>query len=316
VPDLYPELEARVSTLIDVGDRHRVYVEESGNPEGRPVVFLHGGPGGATTPTHRRFFDPDAYRIVLFDQRGCGRSTPFASTEHNTTWDLVRDIETIREHFGVTRWTVFGGSWGATLALAYAERHPEAVSELVLRGVFLGRRAEIDWLYQEGASNLFPDAWEQFVAPIPVGERDDLLGAYHRRLNGSDPTEQRRAARAWTDWEHSLSSLGLAPEEPMPDDAALAMARIESHYFVHGAFLARESQLLDDVGRIRHLPAVIVQGRYDVVCPVRNAWDLHRAWPEAELVVNPHAGHSARDPENASALVDATDRFRTMERAR
>jgi proline iminopeptidase len=316
VPDLYPELEARVSTLIDVGDRHRVYVEESGNPEGRPVVFLHGGPGGATTPTHRRFFDPDAYRIVLFDQRGCGRSTPFASTEHNTTWDLVRDIETIREHFGVTRWTVFGGSWGATLALAYAERHPEAVSELVLRGVFLGRRAEIDWLYQEGASNLFPDAWEQFVAPIPVGERDDLLGAYHRRLNGSDPTEQRRAARAWTDWEHSLSSLGLAPEDPMPDDAALAMARIESHYFVHGAFLARESQLLDDVGRIRHLPAVIVQGRYDVVCPVRNAWDLHRAWPEAELVVNPHAGHSARDPENASALVDATDRFRTMERAR
>ncbi len=316
MPDLYPELEARVSTLIDVGDRHRVYVEESGNPEGRPVVFLHGGPGGATTPTHRRFFDPDAYRIVLFDQRGCGRSTPFASTEHNTTWDLVRDIETIREHFGVTRWTVFGGSWGATLALAYAERHPEAVSELVLRGVFLGRRAEIDWLYQEGASNLFPDAWEQFVAPIPVGERDDLLGAYHRRLNGSDPTEQRRAARAWTDWEHSLSSLGLAPEDPMPDDAALAMARIESHYFVHGAFLARESQLLDDVGRIRHLPAVIVQGRYDVVCPVRNAWDLHRAWPEAELVVNPHAGHSARDPENASALVDATDRFRTMERAR
>jgi proline iminopeptidase len=297
--------------MLDVGDGHVVYAEESGNAAGKPVVFLHGGPGGGTSPRHRRFFDPAAYRIVLLDQRGCGNSTPHASVEHNTTWDLVHDVEQVRRHLGIDRWMVFGGSWGATLALAYAETYPDVVTDLVLRGVFLLRNAELAWFYQEGASNLFPDAWEAYLEAIPPGERDDLVGAYHRRLFGDDPVEQLRAAHAWTAWERSVSY--FAPpddEEPDTDESALAFARIENHFFVNRGFLERETQLLDDVDRIRHIRAVIVQGRYDVVCPLRTAWDLHRAWPEAELVVNPRAGHSALDPENTAALVAACDRFR------
>jgi proline iminopeptidase len=308
---LYPEVDARATYMLDVGDGHEVYAEESGDPAGKPVVFLHGGPGGGTSPKHRRFFDPEAYRIVLIDQRGCGNSTPHAAVEHNTTWDLVRDIERVRTHLGVDRWMVFGGSWGSTLALAYAETHPDVVTDLVLRGVFLLRRFELEWFYQDGASRLFPDAWEGFLEPIPVDERPDLIAAYHRRLFGSDADEQLRAARAWSTWEKSVSF--FAPpddEEPDSDEFALAFARIENHYFVNGGFLARETQLLDDVGRIRHIRAVIVQGRYDVVCPLRSAWDLHRAWPESELVINPRAGHSALDPENTAALVAACDRFR------
>jgi proline iminopeptidase len=290
---------------------HELYVEESGNPDGKPAIVLHGGPGAGSSPKQRRFFDPDAYRIVLMDQRGCGRSTPHASVEHNTTWDLVADVERVRQHLGVDRWLVFGGSWGSTLALAYAETHPERVTELVLRGIFLLRRAELAFLYQDGASHVFPDAWEGYVAPIPEPERGDLIGAYHRRLFGPDPEERLRCAHAWSAWERECSYL-VPPEDsglPETDDEVTAFACLESHYFANRGFLEPESQLLDDLGRIRRIPAVIVQGRYDVVCPMRSAWDLHRAWPEAELVVNWRAGHSMFDPENASALVDACDRF-------
>ena len=309
--ELYPEIDHRRSERLDVGDGHTVAVYESGNPQGRPAVVLHGGPGGGSSPKMYRFFDPEVYRIVLFDQRGCGASTPAASLEHNTTWHLVADIERIREHLGIDRWLVFGGSWGSTLSLAYAQTHPERVTELVLRGIFLVRRSELDAFYGHATRQLFPDAWERFVDPIPEAERDDLLGAYHRRLTGDDPGELARCARSWAEWERATSVLDqgrhpvAAPEQPE------AFSRIETHYFVNGAFLESETQLLDGVDRIRHLPAVIVQGRYDVVCPMRTAWDLHRAWPEAEFVVNARAGHSAFDPQNAAALTAACDRFRS-----
>jgi proline iminopeptidase len=252
------------------------------------------------------------------DQRGCGRSTPHASVEHNTTWDLVADVERVREHLGIDRWMVFGGSWGSTLALAYAQTHPERVTAMVLRGIFLLRRSELEFLYQDGASHLFPDEWEHYVAPIPEAERDDLIAAYHRRLFGVDPEEMLRCAHAWSAWERACSYLvppddtGLPEtDEPETDEEVLAFARIESHYFVNRGFLEPESQLLDHVDRIRGIPSVIVQGRYDVVCPMRSAWDLHRAWPEAELIVNWGAGHSMFDPENTSALVTACERFAT-----
>ena len=309
--DLHPEIEARATYRLAVDHGHELYVEESGNPAGKPVIVLHGGPGAGSSPRQRRFFDPERYRIVLMDQRGCGRSTPHASVDHNTTWDLVADVERVREHLGVDRWMVFGGSWGSTLALAYAETHPARVTELVLRGIFLLRRSELAFLYQDGASHVFPDAWEDYVAAIPEAERDDLIAAYHRRLFGDDPDEMLRCAHAWSAWERACSYL-VPPDDtglPETDDEVLAFARIESHYFVHGGFLEPESQLLDHVGLIRGIPAVIVQGRYDVVCPLRSAWDLHRAWPEAELIVNWRAGHSMHDPENSAALVDACDRF-------
>lgn len=314
---LYPEIEARATFTLDVGDGHTVYAEESGNPDGKAVIVLHGGPGAGSSPKQRRFFDPAAYRIVLMDQRGSGQSTPHASVDQNTTWDLVHDIERVREHLGIDRWMVFGGSWGSTLALAYAQSHPDAVSELVLRGIFLLRRSELEFLYQDGASQVFPDAWEDYVAPIPPEERADLIAAYHRRLFGTDPAEQLRCAHAWSAWEGACSYL-VAPEElgphasggPETDDEVLAFARIENHYFTNQGFFASETQLLDGVDRIRDIPAVIVQGRYDIVCPMRSAWDLHRVWPEAELVVNARAGHSMYDPENTSALVEACDRFR------
>ena len=311
-PALYPEIEPHSTGTLRVSSLHSIYYEESGNPEGKPVVFLHGGPGGGTDPKQRRFFDPQAYRIVLFDQRGCGQSTPHAELRENTTWDLVADIEKLRSHLAIDRWQVFGGSWGSTLALAYAQTHPRRVTELVLRGIFLLRRAELLWFYQDGASALFPDAWEAFLAPIPSAERGDLMKAYHRRLTSDDPATRLEAARAWSVWEASTSFLLQRPDyiaNAAGDDFALAFARIEAHYFVHHGFLEREQQLIENIGRLRHIPSVIVQGRYDVVCPMASAWQLHRAWPEAELVVVPDAGHSAFEPGILEALVAATDRF-------
>ncbi len=309
---LYPPLEPYRTGKLKVSDLHEIYFEECGSPEGKPVVFLHGGPGGASDPEQRRFFHPDKYRIVLFDQRGCGKSTPYASLEANTTWDLVADMEKLRQHLHIDRWQVFGGSWGSTLALAYAETHPDRVTELVLRGIFLLRKKEIDWFYQSGASIIFPDAWESYVNHIPPAERGDLLSAYYKRLTSSDPETQLAAARIWSGWEGSTSKL-------IPDPAfvghyeeaqfALAFARIEVHYFVNHGFLDPEDRLLRDVSRIRHIPAVIVQGRYDVVCPIDSAWELHRAWPEADLIITPDSGHSAFEPPNSRALVAATDRF-------
>jgi len=309
----YPEIEPYRSGMLPVSAVHSIYYEESGNPHGKPVVFVHGGPGGGTEPKQRRFFDPAAYRIVLFDQRGCGKSTPHASLDENTTWHLVADMELLREHLGIERWQVFGGSWGSTLALAYAEKHPERVTELVLRGIFLLRKQEIDWFYQRGADALFPDAWEAYLAPIPVEERGDMLRAYHRRLTGKDPVIQQEAARAWSIWEGATSCLAANPAliaRMSADLFALAFARIECHYFVNHGFFERDAQLLDDAARIRHIPTVIVHGRYDVVCPLESAWALHRAFPEADLRIVPDAGHSAYEPGNLHELIEATDRFR------
>lgn len=311
---LYPPLEPYASGMLQVSDLHTLYWETSGNPRGKPVVFLHGGPGGGTEPKYRRFFNPEKYRIVLVDQRGCGKSTPHASLVDNTTWDLVADIERLRESLGIERWQVFGGSWGSTLALAYAQTHPARVTELVLRGIFLLRAKEVAWFYQEGASMIFPDAWEGYLAPIPEAERGDLLHAYHRRLTGDDPAVQLEAAKAWSTWEGATSRLYTDPTmlaRVGEDRFALAFARIECHYFVHKGFLRSDTQLLDDAAVLRKagIPGVIVQGRYDVVCPMDSAWRLHRAWPEAQLVVVPDAGHSANEPGITRALVDATDAF-------
>jgi proline iminopeptidase len=309
---LYPELEPYASGRLRVSDEHDLYYEESGNPRGKPVVFLHGGPGGGTEPKQRRFFDPQAYRIVLFDQRGCGKSTPHASLVDNTTWHLVADIEALRTRLGIDRWQVFGGSWGSTLALAYAQTHPARVSQLVLRGIFLIRQWEIDWFYQRGCDALFPDAWEEYLAPIPDAERGDLLRAYHRRLTSEDAEVRTRAARAWSVWEGKTSCL-LPNEELIAksggEEFAVAFARIECHYFLNGAFL-QGRELLAGVDAIRKIPAVIVQGRYDVVCPMRSAWDLHRAWPEADFRVVRDAGHSAFEPGIVHELVSATDALR------
>ena len=309
---MYPPLEPHRTGTLEVDGGHTLYFEESGNPAGKPAVFLHGGPGGGTSPNQRRLFDPSRYRIVLFDQRGCGRSTPHASLERNTTWDLVADIERLRESLGIERWLVFGGSWGSTLALAYAETHPARVTELVLRGIFLLRRAELEWFYQSGASAIYADAWEPYRDHVPEAERHDLMRAYHRRLTSDDRNVRLEAARRWSGWEGATSKLVPDPalqSHMEEDDVALAMARIEAHYFVNRGWFDPEDQLLRDVGRIRHLPATIVQGRYDVVCPMTSAWDLHRAWPEADLVLTPDCGHSAFDPPNTRALVAATDRY-------
>ena len=308
---LYPPLEPHARGWLPVGDGHEVYWEICGNPAGKPAVFLHGGPGGGCSPEHRRLFDPERYRVLLLDQRGCGRSRPHGSLDANTTWDLVGDIERLRELMGVERWLVFGGSWGSTLALAYAEAHPERVSELVLRGIFLLRRWELLWYYQHGASLLFPDKWEGFLAPIPPEEQDDLIAAYRRRLIDPDPQVQLEAARAWSLWEGE--TITLLPNEGFSrqfgaDDFARAFARIENHYFVHGGWL-EEGQLLRDVGRLRAIPAVIVQGRYDIATPAASAWDLHRAWPEAEFRLIEGAGHAYSEPGIQTALLDATDRF-------
>lgn len=310
--DLYPPLEPYRSGTLAVSNLHTLYFEESGNPQGKPVVFLHGGPGGGTLPIYRQYFDPQRWRIILFDQRGCGRSTPHAELRDNTTWDLVSDIETLRSHLGIDRWTVFGGSWGSTLALAYSQTHPDRCTGLILRGIFLLRTKELRWFYQEGASYLFPDAWEAYLAPIPPTERGDLLQAYYRRLTSEDPTVRQQAARAWSIWEGSTSKLIPDPDLLQrfgTDQFAEAFARIECHYFVHQGFFPSDNYLIDHVDRIRSIPAVIVQGRYDVVCPMVSAWELHQAWPEAEFIVIPDAGHSMGEPGILSALVQTTDRF-------
>ncbi len=310
---LYPEIEPFDTGVLQVDARHRLYYEQCGNPSGKPVVLLHGGPGAGCGPKMRRFHDPKHYRIVLFDQRGAGRSTPHADLVDNTTPHLVADIEALRRHLGIERWQVFGGSWGSTLALAYAETHPERVTELVLRGIFMLRRWELVWFYQEGASRLFPEAWAQYLDGIPVVERGDLISAYHRRLTSDDPAVRLAAARRWSVWEAATSFLRQDPDfiAGHEDEAfALAFARIESHYFVNGGFFEHDDQLLRDAHRIRHIPGTIVHGRYDVVCPVQNAWDLKKAWPEAQLHIAPTSGHSAFEPEIASALVDATNAYR------
>ena len=309
---LYPPIEPYRTGMLKVSDVHTIYWEESGNPDGKPAVFLHGGPGGGSDPKVRRFFNPGKYRIVVFDQRGCGKSTPYASLDANTTWDLVSDIEKVREHLGIAKWQVFGGSWGSTLALAYAEKHPDRVTELVLRGIFLLRRKEIEWFYQEGASILFPDAWEPYLAHIPEAERGDLVAAYHRRLTHEDPKVRLAAAKIWSGWEGATSK--LLPDAAFTghyeeDEFAIAFARIEVHYFQNRGFFQVDDQLLRDAKKIRHIPGVIVQGRYDVVCPIFSAWALHRAWPEADFVVSADAGHSAWEPANSRALVAATDKF-------
>jgi proline iminopeptidase len=310
---LYPDIEPFDTGTLQVDARHRLHYEQCGNPAGKPVVLLHGGPGAGCGPKMRRFHDPKRYRIVLFDQRGAGRSTPHADLVDNTTWDLVADIEKLRLHLGIERWQVFGGSWGSTLALAYAETHPERVTELVLRGIFMLRRWELEWFYQEGTSRLFPDAWQQYLAGIPAVEHGDLISAYHRRLTHEDPAIRLAAARRWSVWEAATSFLRQDPDfmSGHEEEAfALAFARIESHYFVNGGFFDADDQLLRDAQRIRHIPGTIVHGRYDVVCPVQNAWDLKQAWPEAKLVIAPTSGHSAFETEIASALVEATDGYR------
>lgn len=309
---LYPFIEPFDSGFLDVGDGHQLYYEQCGSARGKPAVFLHGGPGAGSGSNARRFFDPRRYRIIVFDQRGAGRSRPAASLEANTTQHLIADIEQLRAKLGIDSWLVFGGSWGSTLALSYAQAHPKRVSELVLRGIFLLRRREIDWFYQDGASRIFPDRWQHYLAPIPEEEHDDLLHAYHRRLNDADPKVRAQAARAWSVWEGSTSA--LLPNDNLVatfsgDEFALALARIETHYFVNDGFFDDENELLTKVDLIRHIPAVIVQGRYDVVCPVTSAWELARAWPEADLQIIPTAGHSAFEPDIASALIEATDGF-------
>ena len=309
----YPEVEPHRSGFLEVSDVHKIYWEESGNPSGKPVVFVHGGPGGGTDAKQRRFFDPQAYRIILFDQRGCGRSTPHASLQDNTTWHLVDDMERLREHLGIERWQVFGGSWGSTLALAYAEKLPERVTELVLRGIFMLRPKELRWFYQEGASALFPDAWEHYLAAIPPEEHGDLMAAYYKRLTSDDPATRLAAARAWAIWEASTSFLRQSEdyiEHAGEDDFATAFARIECHYFTHGGFFDRPEQLLEDVHKLADIPAVIVQGRYDVVCPMMSAWELSKAWPSVTLHVVPDAGHSAYEAGIVHHLIEATDRFR------
>ncbi|MET0005152.1 MAG: prolyl aminopeptidase [Candidatus Thiodiazotropha sp.] len=309
--DLYPAIEPFTSQMLPVGNGHRLYVEQVGKPDGIPVLFLHGGPGAGCEPYHRRFFNPDHYRVVLFDQRGCGHSTPHASLEANTTWDLVGDIERIRQQLNIEQWLLFGGSWGSTLALAYAQSNPDRVTGMVLRGIFLCRDEEISWFYQHGASRVFPDYWEDFIAPIPQQERDDLLHAYHRRLSGENDIDRMAAAKAWSVWEGRTASLHPNPavvsffSDP---HTALSLARIECHYFVNHAFL-RPNQLLLESDRLADIPGVIVQGRYDLICPMTSAWELHHAWPGSELKVIGDAGHSAAEPGIRSALIEATDRF-------
>lgn len=309
---LYPPIEPFRIHRLRVSALHELHVEESGNPDGKPVVFLHGGPGGGTGPKHRRLFDPRKYRIILFDQRGCGQSTPYAEVRENTTWDLVEDIERIRVHLGVLRWQVFGGSWGSTLALAYAQKHTDRVAELVLRGIFLLRQWELDWFYQEGASRLFPEAFDAFRSHIPEAEHGDLAAAYARRLFSDDPAVNLPAAKAWSIWEGSASK--LLPDESFAasygqDATTLAFARIECHYFVHKGWLETGDQLLRDAPKLKDIPGVIVQGHYDCVCPPQSAWDLHQAWPGSELVMVPDAGHSATEWNISKALVAATDRY-------
>jgi proline iminopeptidase len=310
--ELYPLIQPYQEGKLQVSQLHTIHFEESGNPQGKPIVLLHGGPGGGCPPYYRQYFHPEKWRLVMFDQRGCGKSQPHAELRENTTWDLVNDIEKLREHLNIEKWVVFGGSWGSTLSLAYSQTHPERCLGLILRGIFLLRQKELRWFYQEGASYIFPDAWEEYLKPIPVGERDDLLTAYYQRLTSPDLETRQEAARAWSIWEASTSRLFTDTQLMQTfgeDKFAEAFARIECHYFMNQGFLNPENQLLLNVDRIRHIPGVIVQGRYDVVCPMISAWELHQAWPEAEFIIVPDAGHSMSEVGIRNALIEATDNF-------
>lgn len=310
--DLYPSLKPYNEGFLQVSSLHTIYFEESGNPNGEVVIFLHGGPGVGSESTYRQYFDPQKWRIVAFDQRGCGKSTPHAEILNNTTWDLVSDIEKLRAHLKVEKWVVFGGSWGSTLALVYSQTHPNRCKGLILRGIFLIRQKELHWLYQEGANYIFPDAWKEFVELIPENERDDMILAYYKRLTSKDMRTQIEAASRWAVWEASTSKLRQDEElirKFAESHFAHALARIECHYFIERGFFDDEEQLLNNVGRIRHIPAVFVQGRYDIVCPMVSAWELHSLWPEAELIVVPDAGHGMTESGIRSALIEATDRF-------
>lgn len=307
---LYPEIEPFNTGFLQVSELHTLYFEEAGNPLGKPVVFLHGGPGGGIIPNYRRYFDPKKWRIILFDQRGCGQSKPFAELKENTTWDLVSDIEKIRTHLKIERWSVFGGSWGSTLALSYAITHPSICRELFLRGIFLLRKKEIDWFYQEGCSKIFPDAWEGYVAPIPMDERGDFVSAFYKRLTSPDKQVRTEAAKAWSVWEGSTSKLipdADVVERFAEDDFADAFARIECHYFTNKGFFSEDNFLLNNVDKIRNIPTVIVQGRYDVVCPAESAWELHRAFPEAHFHLIGNAGHSLSEEGITDKLIEYTD---------
>ena len=308
----YPKIEAFKTEMFKVSDLHTLYVEQSGNPNGIPVVFLHGGPGGGVNEDHRRFFDPKKYRIVLFDQRGAGQSTPAAELKDNSTWDLVSDIEKIREHLGIQKWVVFGGSWGSTLALTYAISHPEKVQHLILRGIFLCRPSEIHWFYQHGASEIYPDVWESYHNHIPAEERGDFVKAYYKRLTHENADVRLAAAKVWSKWEAATSKLFVdvqAIDDFDDPTYALQFARIECHYFINNSFFKTNNWIIENIAKIKHIPCDIVQGRYDVVCPARSAWDLHRAWPEANLQIIQDAGHAAAEPGIKAALVSATDRL-------
>ncbi|MFC3451776.1 prolyl aminopeptidase [Amycolatopsis speibonae] len=317
--DLYPPIHVRAEGLLDVGDGHRIYCQEAGNPDGKPVVVLHGGPGSGISPMARRHFDPDAYRIILFDQRGTGRSTPHigepdVDLSANTLWHLVSDMERLRERLNLEEWQLFGGSWGATLALAYAETHPSRVTEIILRGVFTVRRSELDWIYGGGAANLFPREWEAFLSPIPEARRGDPMSAYRELVYHPDQVVRERAAIAWSTWEGAIVCLRPDPafhNQYASPDFAVTFARLALHYFCHGAWL-EEGQLIREAGKLSGIPGVIVQGRYDAVCPPATAYELHRAWPDSKLELVEAAGHAVTDPGMLAALRDATDSFRSV----
>ncbi|MDB9997182.1 prolyl aminopeptidase [Gammaproteobacteria bacterium] len=309
--NLYPKIKPYDSGFLNV-DEHQVYFEQCGNPNGKPAIFLHGGPGGGGSEDVRRFFNPDLYRIVVFDQRGCGRSKPHGCLENNTTWDLVSDIENLRNKLGIEKWLVFGGSWGSTLSLAYAQAHPESVSEIVLRGIFLLRKEELHWFYQDGASRIFPEAWSSFLEIIDEDKRDNLMNAYHKIFTSDDKQKRLIAAIAWSRWEAATSSLSYKPslvEEFSDPEFALAFALIENHYFINKGWFETENQLIENIDKIRSIPSVIVQGRYDLVCPMKTAWELSEAWPEAEMIIAPSSGHTAFEKEIMHALISATNKF-------
>ena len=308
---LFPSIEPFDSGFI-ISDKHEIYYEQCGNPRGKPAIFLHGGPGGGGSEAARRFFDPELYRIVLFDQRGCGRSKPHACLENNTTWDLVEDIESIRHKLDIEKWLVFGGSWGSTLAIAYAQAHPKSVSEMILRGIFMLKKEELDWFYQDGASRIFPEAWKNFINQIDESKRSNLMQAYHEIFVGSDRQKSLDAAIAWSRWEAACSSINHSPERVIEfsnPDFALAFALIENHYFVNKGFLDNENQLLDGIDKIRSIPCIIVQGRYDIVCPAKTAYELSERWPEASFIIAPFSGHSAFEKEITHELIKATNKF-------
>jgi proline iminopeptidase len=313
--ELFPNIEPFNTFHLPVSDLHTIYVEESGNKNGKPVIFLHGGPGGGVDPKYRRYFNPDKWHIIMFDQRGCGKSTPFAELKENTTWDLVDDIEKIRNHLSIDRWVIYGGSWGSTLSLAYSQTYPDSCKALILRGIFLVRKKEIHWFYQEGASKIFPDNWQSFVAPIPIEKRNNLLEAYYNLLIGEDSSKKIEAAKAWSTWEGSTVRL-IQDKDFIGDFSdekfAEAFARIECHYFMNNAWFDSDNHLIENVDKIRHIPAVIVHGRYDIICPVENAWELHQAWPESELHIIPDAGHSIFEEGIKDKILEYTEKFSSL----